>query len=289
MLLLRTNRGAAGLRLITRTRLLEHLVPELEAGRGFEQPKEHTWDVLEHQLHTVAVIDDLFARDAAGRSTRRDAFWSQPRADTVRAHFADPGRLALLRLACLLHDAGKPATRQVRGGRVRFFGHPEVGAELAGQALRRLRFPNREVRYVTTLVAEHMRPGQLATPGQAPTRRALYRFFRDLGDLALDLLVLQFADAEATLGPRSTDASRRRHAAFISAMLDARAALMADAPPAVRVVTGDDMMDALGLEPGPQLGRILRAVEDAVGAGDVRTRDEAIEYGRRLLATPDPS
>ncbi len=286
--LLATRRAAWGLSLIARLSLLDGMLPELEASRGVEQPIEHTWDVLTHQIKAVQVIDDLFAplgeQSSAAARRRTEIFWGQPRAAELRDYFERRGPV-LLKLACLLHDAGKPATKAVHEGRVRFFGHAELGSELAGRAMRRLRFSNREVEEVSLLVKDHLRPGQLAAPGESPTRRALYRFFRDLGDLAPELLVLNFADAEATLGPRSTDRGRRRHAGFISAMLEARAQLEGVLAPKVRLVTGHDMMAELGVEPGPRLGRILGAVHEAIGVGEITTREQAIELARSLLVS----
>jgi putative nucleotidyltransferase with HDIG domain len=278
-----------GIRLLDRSRALDHTFPELVAGRGFEQPQEHTWDVLRHEVEAVRVLDSLFDSFATGprrltapEAERREIFWATPYREQLREHFRG-SRLALLKLATLLHDIGKPATRALRDGRVRFFGHSEEGAVLAGNALKRLRFSRREVHEVELLVKNHLRPGQLAAPGEAPTVHALRRFFRDLGPLAPDLLVLQFADAEATLGPRSTAANRARHVRFITAMLQARDELMVGHPAALRLLTGDDIMVTLGLEPGPTIGRILNAVEEAADAGEVRTREEALALARRIV------
>ena len=73
--------------------------------------------------------------------------------------------------------------------------------------MRRLRFSAREVAFVSTLVAEHLRPVQLAQVGEAPTRRALYRFYPRLGDAAPAVLLLALADAAAARG--AEDDTRR--------------------------------------------------------------------------------
>src|SRR3970282_906749 len=88
-------------------------------------------------------------------------------------------RAALLKLAGLLHDVAKPETRAPDAtGRIRFFGHAERRAETARSVLRRFRCSKREVELAATMVEEHLRPGQLGREGP-PTRRALYRYFRD--------------------------------------------------------------------------------------------------------------
>ena len=95
-------------------------------------------------------------------------------------------RASLLKIAALLHDVAKPADADDRRRRAvrSFFGHADAGADDGATVMRRLRFSAAEVQFVSTLVAEHLRPVQLAQVGEAPTRRALYRFYRDLGDAA---------------------------------------------------------------------------------------------------------
>src|SRR5690606_38918517 len=80
-------------------------------------------------------------------------------------------RLVLLKLATLLHDVSKPETKSRQpDGRIRFLGHPEQGAVKAAAICERLRFGNRETRFVSLLVEEHLRPTMLAPPGEPPSR-----------------------------------------------------------------------------------------------------------------------
>ncbi len=105
-----------------------------------------------------------------------------------------------MKWTALLHDIGKPATKTVEDdGRTRFFGHEDLGARLAEERLRALRFSNDEIDRVTGIIGGHMRPHWLA---EAPlTRRAMYRFFRDTKDYGVDILLLSMADHLATHGP----------------------------------------------------------------------------------------
>lgn len=192
-------------------------------------------------------------------------------------------RRALLKLGGLLHDVAKPETRAPDAtGRVRFFGHAELGAKTAQRIMRRLHFSHRETAWVATLVEEHLRPLQLAAPGEAPTRRALRRFFRDTGDAAPGLLLLSLADHLAARGPRADEAGWRAYIAYLAWVLRAGSEDEIARPP--RLVTGHDIMAALGIGPGPDVGRLLRAVEEAQEAGDVTTREEALSLIRRLAA-----
>lgn len=271
--------------------LLSRLLPELDPGRDCTQPKEHYWDVFAHNVRTLASLDRILAADGdrVGENADRIAalwsLWSEvapPRdawtVDTGTGHT----RGALLKLTGLLHDIGKPATKARQAdGRIRFFGHDEVGADQAADALRRLRCAAKEVHYTESLIREHMRPGQLASPGQYPTARALYRLFRDLGDLTPDLFLLNLADGAAAAGPRQTDRQWIANAAYLGWVLrQAREREALVKPP--RLVTGHDLMRDLGIAPGPDLGRILDALTEAQAAGEVTTRGEALALAAAL-------
>jgi poly(A) polymerase len=150
---------------------------------------------------------------------------------------------------------------------------------MVGPILRRLRFSGAEIRSVETMVREHLRPLQIAKDGP-PSRRALFRYFRDCGDAAIDVLFLSLADHLATVGPRLEWNGWRRHVAVIKHILMQRHVdETLTAPP--RLLTGHDLMEALGVSPGPLVGQLLAAVEEAQGAGEVRSREEGLALARR--------
>lgn len=287
-----THRAAAGLRLLDRLGLLDPLLPEVAAGRGVSQPKEHYYEVLDHNIETVRILDVFLSpgplsdeRDEALRA----ALWATLPEEQLRANLAEEpvegrSRHALLKLAGLLHDVAKPQTKAPDAtGRIRFFGHTEQGAEMASNVMRRLRFGEREVAYAALLVGEHLRPLQLAAPGEAPTRRALFRFFRDLGEAAGALLLLSLADHVAARGPLLEPPEWRRHLAYTGHLLHERYTNQTVVRPP-RLLTGHDLMAELGLTPGPEIGRLLAALEEAQAAGEVGDRDQALAFLRRLAA-----
>jgi poly(A) polymerase len=272
--------------------LLAYLLPELEPARGAEQPKEHYWDVLGHSLAAVEYLDVLLSEaepEAMPGRVLWQALWSelawwQEGADYFREEVVPwMSRAALLKLGGLLHDVGKPATRSTdETGRMRFFGHQHVGADIAAAALRRLRFSSREVAMVRAMVAAHLRPVQMAQQGP-PTRRAIYRFFRDTGEAGIETLFLSLADHLATVGPRLNEAGWRRHVALTSYILEKRLR-EADVVAPPKLLKGEEVMAALGLPPGPLVGQLLEAVREAQAAGEISTREEALALARRLAA-----
>ncbi len=286
-----TPRAGQSLRLMDNLGLLEQIVPEVTAGRGVSQPKEHYWDVFDHAIETVTALDFMLSDEAptGGREARLwRALWEalgfvEPSLRSYLDEEVSEGRprSVLLKLAGLLHDVAKPETRAPDAtGRIRFFGHAELGAEMARTVLRRLRFSRREVELVAAMVEEHLRPGQLGQEGP-PTRRALFRFFRDTGEAAEGILLLSLADALAARGPGMRIERWRGHVAYVAHVLARREEEHEIVRP-TRLLSGDDIMAGLAIGPGPQVGRLLAAIEEAQASGEVASREEALSFARRL-------
>ena len=290
--ILSTDRAASSLRLLDGLGLLERLLPEVTACRGVTQPKEHHRDVFDHLLETVAALDFMLA-ESEPAAPRNAAFWRElweqlSWVPDLRDHFREEpvegrSRASILKLAALLHDIAKPETKAPDNtGRIRFIGHVTLGAEKASVIMRRLRFSGAEARTVTAIIESHMRPGQMSSGGELPTPRAVYRFFRDTGDAALDILFLILADTLAARGPFVRLQTWRRYVAYVNYIL-ARHYLEAPTAAPERLVTGDDVMAHLRIVPGPLVGRLLAAIEEARALGEIATRDEALSLAERLL------
>jgi len=292
VLILGASQAAQALRLLEEVGLLAELMPELDVMRGVEQPKEHQWDVFGHSIEAVHALDWLIA-DSPPASKRDAALWRELREQLswwpeMESRWHDElspgiGRSTVLKLAALLHDIGKPATKSVDpDGRIRFFGHSAAGSGIAGSVLKRLRLPTRVVDHVTAMIDAHLRPLLMAREG-APSRRALYRFFRDTGDAGVDTLFLSLADHLATVGPRVTTDGWRRHVAVVGYIL--AGSLQQPEPSGQHtLINGDELMAELAIGPGALVGELLEAIAEAQAAGEVGTREEAIELAHNFLA-----
>lgn len=194
-------------------------------------------------------------------------------------------RRTLLKLTALLHDVGKPATKSVQpNGRVRFFGHSELGAEMVEAVMRRLRFSEQQTHMVATMVTHHLRPGQWSNGG-VPTNRALYRYFRDLGDVAIDTVFLNLADHLAARGPAMDPEDWQGHVAVAGYALKRYFQHSAKGKEP-RLVTGDDLMREFGLAPGPLIGELLAAIDEAWKTGEIATREEALALAEAAIGHP---
>jgi len=267
--------------------LLTVVFPELAATKGIEQPEEHCWNVFEHSLKTVAAVDFLLrcgAWEYAGEEILAAVPWSA----TLAEHFErevsrGSTRRSLLKLAALLHDVAKPQTKAIgAGGRTRFLGHAQEGAAIAADMLTRLRFSTKEVKLVEMAVRHHLRPTQMSQD-ELPSRRAIYRYFRDTGETGIDILFLSLADHLATRGPHLNLANWQEHVQIVAYVLAEHGQEESVVHPA-KLVDGHDLINIFGLSPGPGIGEILEAVREAQTSGEVATWSEALSLINSLLA-----
>jgi poly(A) polymerase len=213
----------AGLALLTTTGLADRVLPELPALR-LERDEHHQHkDVYEH---TLTVLEQAIAQETDGPDLT-------------------------LRLAALLHDIGKPATRRFESGSgVSFHHHEVVGAKLVRKRLRALRLPKALIDDVATLTFLHLRFHGYGT-GQW-TDSAVRRYVTDAGELLPRLHKLVRADC-TTRNPARRQALQRSYDG-----LEERIARIAEQEDLARVrpdLDGNAIMTLLGVSPGPVVGR----------------------------------
>ena len=274
-----------GLRLLDELEATAALLPELAALRDVGQNPNHHLDV---HGHTIEVLSNLLAVEADLERYAGDC------AEAVRLLLAEPladelTRGDALRFAAILHDAGKPATRREQGGFVSFVGHDREGARIVRGACRRLRMSRATSRHLEALTLHHLHLGFMAA--ERPLgRRRLYEYLRLTDPVAPDVTLLSVADRLAARGsgPTASTPMIEAHLELAREVLPAALAWHREGPPA-SPLAGDELAAALGIAPGPELGRLLGEIEAAVFAGEVDDREAAIELARRLRTPPAPN
>jgi len=292
------------LRYLDRLGLLGHLVPELDGLRGLEQPLPHREDAFQHSLSSVGAIDlvaQALEHTASGQGMPAGERWGS-REGVQEQSLASLGpfsyqlarylgeklvdersRSILIKLAALLHDTGKASTGSIdEGGRIRFFGHAEEGAKLAARVLRRLHFGAREVKLVQMVVRHHMRPLHLAK-AERMTDRAVYRFFRYTGGAGVEVLMLSLADHLALVQRGENLEQWARICDTVGLLLhhyyERYDQVIAPEP----LLSGRDLLERLGMEPGPAVGRVLHSLQEAQATGEVTTKEQALQLAKSLL------
>lgn len=289
--LLMTGKPDLALALMHRLELLDVLLPEVAAAAGVSQSPPHFTDVLTHTgnvLHWLTQVEAvIFDESHSGEQVIIQAGaalapYRQVLAGHLRRRVVGglEGR-ALLRLGALFHDVGKPETRTVDdAGRIRFFDHEDAGAKLTHRRLKRLHLSNEACQAVRTIVAGHMRPLHLASAPRV-TSRAAYRYFRKTGPLGLEIALLSLADCLGTFQEPAKSPTwpilLERVVWLFGLYFNHYSENVAPSP----LIDGHELIKALQLTPGPEVGRLLRIIQEAQAVGEVRTTAEALELARR--------
>ena len=284
-LILETDRAHAAFTHMDKLGILDALLPELAAGREVDQGDFHHLDVLEHQLEALRIGDEMLKDFAEFSPTLHPVL-----ADYCAQPFVEKRtRKGMIKLGALLHDIGKPSMRQVHpDGEIWFIGHEHSGAELADPLARRMCLSNREAEILVTLVRHHLHPGFLSREAQL-TRRAIYRFYKDLGESGPACLLMWWCDRMATRGSKSRlDQVDEQHR-FLEEMLSAYFFKAEEVVRPPRLVDGHQLMRTFGLKPGPKIGELLALIEEAQAEGRVSSAEEALQLAKEALDNAFPS
>jgi poly(A) polymerase len=263
-----------GLALADRLGLLRAVLPELADLHDVEQSHYHHLDVYGHTIEVLERLIEL-ERDASGELRE---LLDEPLADELT-------RGQALRFAALLHDIGKPATHHVReDGRVTFMGHDRLGQEMVRSVCRRLKTSEKLCRFLEAVTRHHLVLGFLVHE-RPLDRRAVYRYLERTSPVEVEVTLLSCADRLATRG-RNADRAIDAHLQLAEELMPAALDWRRQGPPQVPV-RGDELADELGIEPGPELGRLLDQLAEAAYAGEATDRGKAIELARTLRHNPE--
>ena len=246
---LASPRPMQGIYVAQKLGLLHYIAPEVEEGIGVAQNQAHAFDVFEHSLRSL--------QHAADRDWPLD-----------------------VRLAALLHDIGKPATRawSDEKGDWTFYGHEVVGAKIAKRVLQDLKFSRETVEIVTTLVRWHM---FFSDPDKI-TLSAVRRVISRVGTEHIkDLLNLRVCDRIGTGRPKEHPFRLRKYMSMVDeAMRD---------PITVQMLSLDGRtLMALGEPAGPRIGWILHALlEDVLDDPAKNTAENLTERAKALMKMDD--
>lgn len=281
-----TDRAYENLILMEKCGLLTALFPELEPQRtcaevyyGKGGVLKHTLAVFNREEYLLSHLEKVFpkyAKKLASASTQKSVY----------------------KMAALLHDVAKPATAKMKDGRLRFFYHEQKGAKMARKILERLHYSRADIRLICAMIGEHLRPSNLAS-NDVITDKGAYHFFRDLGEAAIPMLLLCWADytsyiTDAELKkilPKSAERmmslAQAQKTANVGKTLRHLQVLWLlfkkyfEQPKKIqptRLITGREVMEVLGLPPGPKIGEILEAVAVAQVEGNVQTQAQAFAF-----------
>jgi poly(A) polymerase len=282
------------------TGLLEQIIPEIKPLKGLAQGGHHVEDAWEHSLKTLEQFEVFWTEQGLAAGNRvvplrekgaGEGLWAEILSGITAEHIAGylkgyitraRTRVPVFKLACLLHDVGKQFSRRYAGnGKYTFYGHHQAGVSVVQAVAERLKMSGREKSVLAALVGGHMDPLFLykAAP---PTPLAIQRFFKRAGQEAPGLLLLSLADICSTRLAAGREKEAKAYAAFIQNMLlkyfNEYDVIVQ--PP--RLLNGHEVSALLGINPSPEVRRVLELLADAQVEGKVKTRAEAEAFVRDM-------
>ena len=285
-MILASPEAAAGTKELYAAGLLTAILPELEAQRTCAETYYGRGGVLKHTFAVMERLDHLF----------EDIGAYIPGWVKIREFF---GEKDILKLAALLHDVAKPPCARMINGRLRFFGHEEHGAAVSWRIMERLRFSREHGKLLSKIIGHHLRPGNLAS-NDSISDRAVFRFFRTMGEYTVPLLILSWADHSSyiTLAqlrsirgkmkekpfdipkgglPRDGIKKTLRFLQVLNLLFKVYISKNIKLK-TVRLITGHDVIKALKMKSGPEVGEILEKVSLRQFEGGIKTRRQALLY-----------
>jgi tRNA nucleotidyltransferase/poly(A) polymerase len=295
--ILALSRPGTSLRLLDKVGALEYITPEVCLLKEVQQSPPHVMDAWSHTLDTLYQLDNLLeilaihfdpdkvANLIMGMVTSQLGRYRQQLSEHMNnALNPDRPHRGLLCLAGLYHDVGKPAAaREEAGGKIQFIGHEQIGSQLIEKRGQALKLSNLETKRLVTIVSHHMRPSLLSHSDGLPSRRAIYRFFKDTGAAGVDICFLSLADMLATYGPTLPAERWSRHLEVVRSLLGAwwEGRDQAIFPPTL--VDGNELMQAMGIDSGPAVGYLLEAIREAQINKEINNQQEAFKLAEKLL------
>ena len=211
------ERAAEGIELLRELQLLQYIIPELEDGYKVTQNKHHIYECYEHYLRSL----DFAAKKNFNK---------------------------YVRLAALFHDIGKPKVKNGEGPDATFYSHEIVGAKMTAQILNRLKFPKKDIEKIVKLVRYHLFYYNVGEVSDSSVRRLV----RQVGPENMEeLLQVRMADRIGSGVPKA-EPYKLRHLKYVIEKVS-------QDPISVGLlkVSGNDVMEILGVGPGPKVGQIL--------------------------------
>ncbi|MCG3203378.1 MAG: CCA-adding enzyme [Elusimicrobia bacterium] len=270
-----TPNAHAQLVLMEKTGLLDEIFPEAKSLRKTAPKHYGKGGVLKHTLDSIKCFEEILA----------DPSWFRGFNDKLKTvlneKISGHPRMAHCKWGLLLHDIGKPETMKVLKGRLRFFQHEHVGAAKVKKMTPRFRWSSNEVNRYENYVRHHMRAGSLAATGDA-SDRAIHRYFRDLGEEAVAMLLISLGDHLTYLTSAQRKKRNSPHEKLTLHMLrrffQQREKVL---PP--KILTGHDIMRNFKLPPSPLIGALLSDLNEAQAGGKISTKNQALSYLKTRL------
>lgn len=247
--------------------ILEELFPYVAEMKKVPPNTHHHLDLFHHVVETVRNIEELYENAPYKVKTHLD-----------QVDFGGFPRINHLKLAGFLHDIGKFSTWTIEDtGRHRFIKHDDIGSKMCVSFLKDLKFSKKQIEYISCMIKNHIYPSNvIAAPDL--NEKIMMRYLRKMENNVIDNIILAKSDRLSARGEAITEEMVNDNLNGLDKLLNFYLEKRETMKPLPKLLTGFEVMEIKGIKQSPELGVIMKALNEAQISGDVNTKDEAEEF-----------
>lgn len=252
--------------------ILYLIFPFVEELHKVPPNTHHHLDLFHHSIETVNQIQNIYENSP-----------QEIREHLENIDFGGFSRLSHLKLAGFMHDIGKFSTWTIEeNGRHRFIKHDDVGAKLAKEFLKTLKFSNKQIEYLSFIIKNHIYPSSVM---QSPeiTDKLMMRFVRKADLNAIDLITIAKADRLSARGVDITEDIVENNINSLNKLQNFYLEKRKTLKPLPVLLDGNEIMQRFNIKPSKTLGNILNLLHEEQLNGEILTKDEALEFVKNKL------
>ena len=249
--------------------ILELIFPFVKEFKKIPKNTHHHLDLFHHLVETVNQIEIIFS-----------TLPSQAQAVLSVNPYGTVKKLAYLKLAGFIHDIGKPQTWAIdeETGRHRFIMHDAIGAEIAPQYLKTLKFSKKQISYIKDLIRHHIYPSNVNMNNE----KSVMKFLRKLEENTVDVILLAMADRYSARGEDITDEIIEQNISQLNELMNRYFLKLEELKPLPKLIDGNEIMNLLNIKPSPILGKIIAQIKQEQEDGNITTHEEAVELAQTI-------
>ncbi len=271
-LILNATKSSSTFREMDKLGILDIIFPEIVPMKKCRQDGFHHLDVWEHSLLTMEKIEGIL-NDLSGFFDNYGEKVSE---------ILDTKKRQLLKLSALLHDIGKPSTKafNFKKGRTTFYEHDRLGAKIFLNIAERLKFSRADSEFIFKMIGEHMYALKLAA--RSVKRLLKIKWFREMNDVSIPVIILSIADVMSSQGKDSTEEFRNGQISFLKKLVFDYFDWIKSKINEPALIKGDDIIK-LGLKQGPEIGKIIRIIREAQDRGEIKSHEDAVHLAEQMI------
>lgn len=257
--------------------ILEIIFPCVKDIKKIPSNTHHHLDLIHHLIETVRQIEIMY------EGTPHPHHLSHKWREEINAHldkvdFGGYPRINHLKLAGFLHDIGKPSTWTIEEtGRHRFIGHDVEGEKLVKPMLKDLKFSNKQIEYISSMIRYHIYPSNVIVSPNLDNK-VMMRYIRKMNDNVIDNIILAKADRLSAQGEAVTKEMTENNINGLNKLLNFYLEVKPTLKPLPKLLDGNDIMQILNIKQSPLLGKMINELHEAQLNQEVNNKEEAIAF-----------